>query len=512
MAGAAVLGSQTANGCIAHQIDLPPGTSHPDSLAIPVHVAVAPLSRGARSPAANFVRRAGFRVSVLCAAKSVLDRTTMDITGSDDLHWTEEVLSALQRSLLESQWALASAESAADENGIAITPIQSKDLIEVVRSGRPSARQRRLGSKVRKNVASNSAARPAFSINVPTTGQPALEERRRKKVKAKLEPVQDFISSFLKPTNSCPALTKDEEQGFTKQMRIRQSLDKAKRKLCTKLGHEPSWELWAHSVHVSTGELLSKVADGEMARNTMMTAHLRLVVSVAKHYQYLGVDMADLIQEGSKGLLRGLERFDHRKGCKLSTYVHWWIRQGVTRAIADRSRMMRVPVYMHETLFAIKKGRAQLINEGKPVTVKNLSKLLNISSTRVQNALQVKSKFISLDKVTSFHGLKEEWNGMHEIVPDRNLQSQPWALLERAQTKGHVMKRIATLTPREQMVIQWHYGVGTKGGARSTLTALGEKMGLSKERVRQIKYAAMQKMKSSAEDSSILTNFHTRLI
>lgn len=497
MAGSALLGSHT---CIVSHLDLPAGhvVQQQPPLAAPQQQTsvFAPLCK---------LRKNCSRVSIVCAAKPFLDhrRDTDAAFFSQELHWREEVLSALQRSLLESQWALQSlGEEKRNPNLDKSNPNLSQNSMDaVVKSGHPSARQRRLRARLRANsVSSNSGEVDLGALQF--TGPAEMPERKRRRGKAKLEPLHDFVSSFLRPAAGCGMFTKDEEQGFTRQMRIRQSLDKAKRKLEKKLGYEPPYELWAHSVQVSTGELLSMVAEGETARNKMLISHLRLVVSVAKHYQNLGVDMADLIQEGSKGLLRGLERFDHRKGYKISTYVHWWIRQGVTRAIADHSRMMRVPAYLHEIMFAVKRGKAQLIHQGKPVTVENLSLLLNVPSNKIERALQAKNKITSLDKISTSYGLKMEFNGLHEFVPDQNTENQPWDSLYEEHLIGNIRNRMALLTPKEQKIIRWLFGIDTEGGACSSLSSVGDKLGVSKERVRQIKSAAMNKMQLMGGDDS----------
>lgn len=485
-------------------------------LQLRIHACTHPVSSPFSLPDSHQGRSFGFRtrchpqrknsakISVVCtSAKTMLDRCSNDANDalpSDEPFCREKVLAALQRSLLESQWALESARSLFEtderlklENYEWNPPPQS--AAAAVRSGQASARQRRLCS--RSNLCSqnkeDSLKDMGFTI-------PAKLQGKTKKGKFKVDPLQDFISSFLRPTNGCGMFTKDQERGFTRQMRICQSLEKARRELRGRFGHDPSYKVWARSVHLSTNELISMVNNGELARNKMLYSHLLLVLGVAKHYQNLGVDTNDLIQEGSKGLLRGLEKFDHRKGCKLSTYVHWWIRQGMTRAIAEHSRLLRVPVYIHEIMFAIRGAKETLAHQGKPVTVENLSLLLKTPCQKVERALQAKCRVKSLDRKDNSYGLKMEFDGLHEFVADQNREYQPWDLLIEEDMRGDIKNRMTLLTLREQKIIRWAYGIDTKDGAQSSMAMVGKRLGISKERVRQLRARALSKMRRPKED------------
>ncbi|KAI5074555.1 hypothetical protein GOP47_0010516 [Adiantum capillus-veneris] len=450
----------------------------------------------------SFGRRKNCRRSVIVctAANTVLDRCNDadDAVSSTKSQWTEEVFSSLQRSLLESQWALQSAQSnlckvdetASLENVSARNSEESVNLCthsqqlgsSVVRSGQASARRRRLTARSRAHaMGGNSGFDNCKALNVP------VNKKRGK----------------------------DQERGYTKQMRVCQSLEKAKRELKKKLGYDPSYELWAQSVSMSTAELLSMVREGEIARHKMVRCHLRLVVSVARAYENLGMDVADLILEGSKGLLRGLEKFDHRKGLKVSTYVHWWIRQGITRAIAEHSRLLRVPVYLHEIMVSVKVATNSLRVQGKPVTVENLSSMLNVSTERITRALrtsQAKTRIVSFDKSDDSYGLKMEYNGLHELVADPTGKNDPWSLCNEENLTGFVRDRLSLLTSREQAIIRWVFGIGTEEGARANMTCIAVKYGLSKERVRQIKGRALSKMRPKEGDgSAFLVDIGTQL-
>ncbi|MCO5567474.1 hypothetical protein L7F22_021166 [Adiantum nelumboides] len=463
------------------------------------------------------------RIFVVCTSTNMmLDRCndTDDIVFSAESHWTEEVLSYLQRSLLESQWALQSVDNVSCKNEISLlenfTARSNEESVNlcthpqqlgdsVVRSGQASARRRRLAGRSKGDGLGRCGESDSLKDSI--VALPVTPPVKNMKAKVKPDRVQSFVYTYLKASNGCGMLTKDEEKGFTKQMRVCQNLEKVKRELKRKLGYDPSYELWAESVKLSTEELIRMVREGELARNKMVHSHLRLVVSVARSYENLGVDLSDLVLEGSKGLLRGLEKFDYRKGHKLCTYVHWWIRQGVSRAVAEHSRVVRVPVYMHDLIFAIRKAKNTLSLEGRPLTVKNISSMLNIPSDKITRALRVKSKLFSFDKGDCLYGLKKESHNFHELVADPAEKNDPWRLCVEENRLGKVRECLSLLSPREQKVIKWYFGIDTEAGTRATMSSIAVKLGLSKVRVRQIKDRALIKMRRSKENDG-----HTDLL
>ncbi|MCO5551775.1 hypothetical protein L7F22_005277 [Adiantum nelumboides] len=459
------------------------------------------------------------RIFVVCTStNTMLDRCndTDDVVSSAESHWTEEALSSLQRSLLESQWALQSAENPSCKNEVSLlenfTARSSEESVNlcthpqqlgdsVVRSGQASARCRRLAGRSKGDALGRCGESDSLKASIVAlpVALPVTSAVKNLKAKVKPDRVQSFVYTYLKASNGCGMLTKDEEKGFTKQMRVCQNLEKVKRELKRNLGYDPSYELWAQSVKLSTEEIIQMVREGELARDKMVHSHLRLVVSVARSYENLGVDLSDLVLEGSKGLLRGLEKFDYRKGHKLCTYVHWWIRQGVSRAVAEHSRVVRVPVYMHDVIFAIRKAKNSLSLEGRPLTVKNISSMLNIPSDKITRALRVKSKLFSLDKGDCSYGLKNESHNFHELVADPAEKNDPWRLCIEENRLGKVRECLSRLSPREQKVIKWYFGIDTEAGTRATMSSIAVKLGLSKVRVRQIKDRALVKMRRSKE-------------
>lgn len=270
-------------------------------------------------------------------------------------------------------------------------------------------------------------------------------------------------------------LTHKEVVCLSKIIQTGLSLKKHKSRLKFKLGYEPSDAQWAASKNMSVVELNAKLTESSIATEKLALSNIRLVVSIARMYRNMGIEMADLIQvlthtrlkrsidtkaygttnEGSIGLLHGIEKFDASKGFMLSTYVYWWIRQGITRAIAEHSRTIRLPTHLHDRLGLIRNAKLLLTEKGVDPTLERIATTLNMSLQKVKNATEAPKTVISIDKEA--HG---RFN--NNYIVDTNLENQPWFTVERNALREDVNKFLSsTLTKREQVIIRLYYGLDT---------------------------------------------------
>jgi RNA polymerase primary sigma factor len=235
--------------------------------------------------------------------------------------------------------------------------------------------------------------------------------------------------------------------------------------------------------------LLAEVRAGDVARAELTSANLRLVVSVARRYSNRGLPLIDLIQEGNIGLLRAVEKFDWRRGFKFSTYATWWIRQAVSRAIADDARTIRIPVHLHDVVGRMVRMAGQLHQElGREPTAEEVSAALQLSVERVRELAQVLPQPASLD---SFVGEDQETR-LSDVVADESAPNLD-AVTEASLLAEQVRDTLLTLTPRERQVIQRRFGL--EGDQEQTLTAIGREIGLTRERIRQIESTALRKLR-----------------
>jgi RNA polymerase nonessential primary-like sigma factor len=341
----------------------------------------------------------------------------------------------------------------------------------------------------------------------------------------------DLVRMYLQEIGRVRLLGRDEEvseaQQVQRYMRLLELRDEAAQAeggiiqryvqiieardtLTSHLGHRPSLERWAEAAGVDVTELKPILASGKQrwteltgltiqeleqiqregirAKEHMIKANLRLVVSVAKKYQNRGLELLDLIQEGTLGLERAVEKFDPTKGYRFSTYAYWWIRQGITRAIATQSRTIRLPVHITEKLNKIKKAQRKISQEkGRTPTIEDIARELEMTSPQVREVLLRVPRSVSLETKVG----KEKDTELGELLETDDVT--PEETLMRESLRRDLQQLLADLTSRERDVIQMRFGLGD--GHPYSLAEIGRALDLSRERVRQIEAKALQKLR-----------------
>ncbi len=286
----------------------------------------------------------------------------------------------------------------------------------------------------------------------------------------------DTIGLYLKEIGRVPLLVAAEEVALAKRM---EKMKFARERLAKGQKIAP-----AHR-----DRLQADIDDGWAAREHLITANSRLVISVAKKYMGRGVPFLDLIQEGNIGLIRAAKKFDYKRGHKFSTYATWWIRQAVTRAIADQGRTIRVPVHMGDQINKLLRVSHSLTQElGRDPTVDELAEALNVTAKKVESMIQIARRPLSLETPTD----EEEDSVLGDFIQDEDSPA-PVEVATKNLLREQIQEVLATLPPREVRILQLRYGL--LDGESYTLEEVGKKMGVTRERVRQIEAQALSRLR-----------------
>ena len=354
----------------------------------------------------------------------------------------------------------------------------------------------------------------------------------------------DLVRLYLQDIGRVDLLSHEEELTLARQVQRRErllrerhrlaadnphladliALEDGRHRLATQLGHWPAqqqWaeqlgcsvadlrerlrhgqEQWAQHSNLSVAELKQTLHHGRRARDRMIQANLRLVVAVAKKYQQRGMELLDLVQEGTLGLERAVEKYDPTRGFRFSTYAYWWIRQGITRAIATQSRTIRLPVHVTEKLNRIKKAQRQIASEhGRLASVADLAQELGLSEEVVRLTLMRVPRSVSLDTRVG----REQDTELGDLLEDSH--ATPEQELTREELHNDLEALLDELSTREAAVIRLRYGL--EDDTPQTLSQIGEDLQLSRERVRQIESRALLKLRQPQRRCRVQDYMHS---
>ena len=300
--------------------------------------------------------------------------------------------------------------------------------------------------------------------------------------------IDDPVRMYLKEIGKVDLLTSEQEVALAQTMVRGQEVQKTLE------------EMQAEGIELdpeAKKAMEKEIKAGERAKQSLAEANLRLVVSIAKRYVGRGMLFLDLIQEGNLGLIKAVEKFDYTKGYKFSTYATWWIRQAITRAIADQARTLRIPVHMVETINKVIRVSRQLLQElGHDPTPEEISEEMNMPVDKVREILKIAQEPVSLETPIG----EEEDSHLGDFIPDEDA-SEPSEAASFTLLKEQLVEVLSTLTPREEKVLKLRFGI--EDGRTRTLEEVGKEFNVTRERIRQIEAKALRKLRHPSRSKKL---------
>ncbi|MDZ7970056.1 MAG: RNA polymerase sigma factor, RpoD/SigA family [Nostoc sp. DedSLP03] len=302
-------------------------------------------------------------------------------------------------------------------------------------------------------------------------------------------PTTDLVRSYLKEIGRYPLLTPEQEITNARLVQQMMAIEQQRQAIALQLNREPTARELATSLGQSEAEVELILHQGQKAKEKMVTANLRLVVAIAKKYQNHNLDFLDLLQEGALGLQKGIEKFDPNRGYKLSTYVYWWIKQSITRAVADKSRTIRLPIHINEKLNKIRRIQQQLSQSlGRTPVVAEIAESLNLLPSQIRDYLQVSKSPVSLEMRVGDEGESE----LVDILPMDSISLDE----QIAQELLHqdLSKLLALLKPRQREVLTLRFGLSDN--QQLTLSQVAKRLNQSLETIRKTEHLALKILRS----------------
>ena len=330
-----------------------------------------------------------------------------------------------------------------------------------------------------------------FDLDIPRTSEMGV-------VDEKAVSIDDPVKVYLKEIGKVPLLTPEEEIQLAESIAYDSkeaidALEELKKSFAEMDEDDPARDMY--SLEIESQEAL--INEAKRAKKRLAEANLRLVVSIAKRYVGRGMQFLDLIQEGNLGLIKAVDKFDHTKGFKFSTYATWWIRQAITRAIADQARTIRIPVHMVETINKVKKVSSQLLHKnGRDPSAEEIAKELGMPVEKVRDIMRVAQEPVSLETPIG----EEEDSHLGDFIPDDDAPA-PADAASMMLLKEQLDDVLQTLTPREAQVLRLRFGL--EGGHPHTLEEVGVEFDVTRERIRQIEAKALRKLRHPSRSKKL---------